>query len=227
MKKNKSAFTLMETLIALAIVGVLATIITPAVTNQMKKNETGMLLSRAITQIETGCQNIVQLANSNVTGASYHEVLSTITTRDLGFDNSANIVLLNLETVASGFWGLEPVSQAIAYASIPMIQSYNGGDAGSDATNISSGTLLQSTKGNIGVCIIQPANIATLQDITDENTGAMVYVDTNGWMNMPNKIGKDIFGFSLLNGGKLVPLENSDAGDYAEQIIDAGFKVTY
>lgn len=225
MKKNKTAFTLMETLISLAIVGIIATIITPVVTKQMQKNETGVLLSKAITQVEVGCQNIIQLANSRVTDASYHEVLSTITGTDLGMQ--AGNVLLNLPTVVSGFWGLEPVSEAIDINNIPAIQDYNGEDAGTDADNIADGVLLQSTKGNVGLCIIPSSDIEALQDVVDENSGAMVYVDTNGWMNLPNKIGKDIFGFSLLNGGKLMPLEGTEAGDYAEQVIEAGFKVTY
>ena len=139
MKKNKSAFTLMEALIALAIVGILATIITPAVTKQMQRNETGVLLSKAITQVEVGCQNIIQFANSRVTDDSYHDVLSTITGADLGMQ-SGN-VLLDLPAVVSGFWGLEPVSNSISIANIPAIQAYDGGDAGADGDNISSGSL--------------------------------------------------------------------------------------
>ena len=64
MKRNKKAFTLAEVSIAMAVIGIVATLILPLVVKNVQKLQTGPMLGRILEQIETGNQNIINLANS-------------------------------------------------------------------------------------------------------------------------------------------------------------------
>ena len=60
MRNFRPAFTLVETLIAMAIIGVIAAITIPQVVKNMNKNQSAIVLARAVEQINLGCQNIIQ-----------------------------------------------------------------------------------------------------------------------------------------------------------------------
>ena len=78
MKNFKLGFTIAEVATALAIVGVVAALVMPLVVKNMQKQQAGPLLGRAVQQIELGCQNAIQLANSNSIDGSMHQYIRPI-----------------------------------------------------------------------------------------------------------------------------------------------------
>ena len=79
MKKGlQEGFTLSELLITLAVVGVVAAITIPQLVTGLSKKQTGSQLSRTVSQIELGCQNLIQYENSKVTDGSYINSLSAV-----------------------------------------------------------------------------------------------------------------------------------------------------
>jgi len=107
MKRNKKAFTLAEVSIAMAVIGIVATLILPLVVKNVQKLQTGPMLGRILEQIETGNQNIINLANSNyvATTGSYVDSLEVIDCADIGF-NCTGTVAKNFIDIAPAFWGL-------------------------------------------------------------------------------------------------------------------------
>ena len=107
MKRNKKAFTLAEVSIAMAVIGIVATLILPLVVKNVQKLQTGPMLGRILEQIETGNQNIINLANSKyaATTGSYVDSLDVIDCADIGF-NCTGTVAKNFIDIAPAFWGL-------------------------------------------------------------------------------------------------------------------------
>lgn len=77
-KQLKKAFTLTELLITLAIIGVVAAITIPQLFGSMQKKVAKTSLSRAVEQIELGCQNMIQAENDKITDGSYIDMVSAI-----------------------------------------------------------------------------------------------------------------------------------------------------
>ena len=77
-KQLKKAFTLTELLITLAIIGIVAAITIPQLTGSMQKKLAKTSLSRAVEQIELGCQNMIQAENDKITDGSYIDMVSAI-----------------------------------------------------------------------------------------------------------------------------------------------------
>ena len=79
MKKNfKKGFTLSELLVTLTIIGVVAAVSIPQLVLGFQKKQTGSQLSRVVSQIELGCQNLIQYENSKITDGSYINTLSAV-----------------------------------------------------------------------------------------------------------------------------------------------------
>ena len=64
MKKKKPAFTLAEIAVAMAVVGIVAAIVTPMAVKTIQKKQTEMNFAKTVKQIELGCQRekMVQLS---------------------------------------------------------------------------------------------------------------------------------------------------------------------
>ena len=209
MKRIKKGFTLAEVASALVIIGVVAAIVLPMVTKNIQRQQTGAILGRAVSQIEIGNQNLIQFTNmQNSSTSSYADTLS-----------GAGL-LNNLPNRIPAYWGVVDDNNDVI-----DISNYNGGNAGNEEANITGGTRYVFSKFPAAVSIAGNAgqNINT----PEASTGYSIYIDTNGWNRRPNMTGKDIFGFDLLNSGMLIPLEDSEAGDYARQVVEDGFKVLY
>lgn len=229
MKHIQKGYTLAEILIALSIVGVIATILTPTLAKNIQKQTSGAALGRAVTQIELGCQNIIQLANSERTDASFADTLSMVTQQDIGYSNSTNSILLDFANIIPPYWGLN--ADPIDPNTIKTIRSYGGGANANDNTHVQSSTLytFNKTEGDVAIYEEQtPVDSSTL----NAYTGYIIYIDTNGWKTLPNVAGKDVFAFKLLNNGKLIPADGlsangTDAGEYAMRAMENGFKLNY
>ena len=77
-QKINNGFTLSELLITLAIIGVIAAITIPQLMTGLQKKQAGPQLSRIVTQVELGCQNLIQYENSKITDGSYINSLSAV-----------------------------------------------------------------------------------------------------------------------------------------------------
>ena len=115
MRRLKLAFTLTEALLAMAIVGIIASITIPQVVKNLNKNQTGMILARAVQQIELGNQNMIQMVNDSYDDGSMIDTLSPIRFSDLNFtDPLLNIQQTSILTIplfaeaAAPYWGLTP-----------------------------------------------------------------------------------------------------------------------
>ena len=57
--KRKKGFSLAEVLITMGVLGVITTLVVPQVVTNVDKNKSGLILARAVEQIELGCQGYV------------------------------------------------------------------------------------------------------------------------------------------------------------------------
>lgn len=57
---KKKGFTLSEILIAMAVVGVVSTLVIPQLVTNVEKNKTGLYVARTVEQVEIGCQNYLR-----------------------------------------------------------------------------------------------------------------------------------------------------------------------
>ena len=97
MKNLRFGFTIAEVTTALAIVGIVAALVIPLVVKNVQKQQTGPILAKSVQQIELGCMNLVQHANSIATDGSYFESLENITFKDvLGESGTTQEIFLEL-----------------------------------------------------------------------------------------------------------------------------------
>lgn len=197
MKRRKKGFTLAETLIAIGIVGILAAVLLPQITQNIVKNQAGAVLGRAAEQFELGCQNIMQKVVTNSIDGNYAEILTNVTVGDvLGSNNSTDIT--SSDTMLSKFGALFGVQATNSDSYLNDIKGWGS----ENTSNIKASKAYSYTKLNATVFIHPNTNTPS-----DENPGTIIkriYFDING-ENKPNTFGKDIFAFGLTNGGRLIP----------------------
>lgn len=223
MKKTKKGFTLAEILVALGVIGVVTAITIPTVAHSINKAKIGPTLAKVIAQIETGNKNIINFANSqpNITNSgAFFDRLSSIRTSDLGLPGANTPIIESFQDVVPPYWGVDRIDTLNGIT----VREFDG-DTDNTTTTAVNGQPYYKFKN-------LPAEIVTVNVVGDASninspTRIGIYVDINGWNTRPNTVGKDIFAFQLQNNGLLTPLTDTDAGDYAQQIIDDGFKVTY
>lgn len=223
MKKLMWGFTLAETITALAIVGVVAGMVLPLLTNNMQKHSSATVLGTAVAQIELGCQNMIQYGNSRILDGSYADTLGTLSEGNIKGNSSQSSVLSDLANLVPSYWGLK--DEKIDSAKVKTIKAYGGQTSTTDKSRVDGGTRYSFAKIPADIAIYK--GTITTSDIPNIATGYVIYIDTNGWGNYPNRTGKDIFAFNLLNNGTLVPATGTEAGDYAQRVVNDNFKIKY
>lgn len=197
MRQFKIGFTLMEVLLALAIVGIIATIMTPMLVSNVNEKKSEAILSRIKEQIVLGNHNIIQMANMNSQTGSFTDVLAFVSMKDLGEEHDDSPVLKRLPKVIAGYWGVTTVDKTFTTPK----EMEDGRDY----------YYYYAFKNSPGGVAIGKYNLS--QDEKNEKdehkrkTGFEVYIDTNGWNQNPNEIDSDIFVFDLLNDGTLLEKE--------------------
>ena len=231
MKKTKKGFTLAEILVALGVIGVVAALTIPTVANSINKAKIGPTLAKVIAQIETGNKNIINFANSQpeiANSGAFFDRLSPIRTRDLDIDNTNTHIIESFQNVVPPYWGIDKIGNLNGIT----VKKFNGDTDNTTATAVNGQNYYKFKDLPAEIVIIYDVVGIAYNDL-DNNSSSWtlnfltIYVDINGWNTRPNTVGKDIFAFQLQNNGLLTPLTDTDAGDYAQQIINAGFKVTY
>ena len=224
--KQKYGFTLSEILIALTIIGVIAALTLPGLYADIEKKKITSNLAKSIQQIELGVHNLMQedfIENSSA--QSYSDRLFDINNLDLDRINEAmGAVSINSKS------SLKKVKQ-------PSIKEYNGSSHSHDWSGFANFKKFKSSYA------IQLNEEASNNEKRLANTDfAEIYIDTNGFNNGQNKLGKDVFAFKLRNDGKLVPYGLNEENDTwrdtcnntisngkscAARVLADGFKINY
>lgn len=210
MIKLKKGFTLAEIATALGIVGVVAALTVPQFNGNIQKQNAGSALGRTVTQIETGCQNIIQHANSRLSdeGSSYGLTLGSFSIRDINPYGSPGALLGHefIKTIYP-FLGLERATSSKEGAYRSSLKTYSGANAASET---SLNQLFKFAKFP-ATAFLSTTESATANKADENAVVTTVRIDTNGF-SKPNAYGKDIFIFQLTNSCKMVPygLETSD-----------------
>ena len=232
MKKLKLAFTMVEIVVALAVIGVIAAMALPMLIKETQKHQSGATLGRIVAQIENGNQDLIQRANMHNEGAVMTEVLELITKEDLGFsDEDADEVFIldSFADIIPRYWGLEP--EKLTATDVMSIRTFSNASIDSDLTKqiITNGVKYNFAKFPASVSIYSARTNATVPNANlGADTSISIYVDTTGWHRPPNIIGKDIFLFHLKNNGKLIPHKDTLSGfENTANVVKNGFKITY
>lgn len=248
MKKLKLGFTIAEVSTALALVGIVAAVVMPLVVNSMQKQQTGPILAKAVQQIELGCMNMIQIANSNVVDGSQGSLLGDFKQYELDPSRSTQypddqLPFFNFEKLAAPYMGLQSLELTSQELSdfYNNIKYFNGASATLDKIYIAIADKFKSSK--FPATIYMSGNNAYTPDMykNPDDFVANVYIDTNG-LKKPNTFGKDIFRFELKNSCKMVPYGLSDSDHYknncsdtrikdgkacAARVVADGFKIKY
>lgn len=231
MKKIKKGFTLAEILVALGVIGVVAAITIPTVANSINKAKIGPTLAKVIAQIETGNKNIINFANSQpeiANSGAFFDRLSPIKTNNLGIAGNNTPILNNFQGVVPPYWGIDEIGTLNGITVRKL-----DGDTDNTTTTTVNGQNYYKFKDLPAEIVIIYQSVGIDYQALDNRSSSLIlnfltfYVDINGWNTSPNTVGKDIFAFQLQNNGLLTPLTGTEAGDYAQQIINDRFKVTY
>lgn len=221
MRKKKLGFTLAETATAMGIVGIIAAIVVPMLVTSAEARKSGATLGRLVEQVSLGNQNLMQFANSRRTDGSFSETLSTVSLKDLnlGASDISSVLPQQFKSIIPPYWGLN--NAQIAPSSILSVKNASG--SGNDSTvnsGIMNSTCYNFAKQSSAVCI---SGKATTSADPLEKTGYVLYFDVNGLSTQPNRVGKDIFGFDLLNNGQLVPT-SGEIGAYTRAVVEDGYR---
>lgn len=225
MKKTKKGFTLAEILVALGVIGVVAALTIPTVANSINKAKIGPTLAKVIAQIETGNKNIINFANSQseiANSGAFFDRLSPIRTSDLGLPGANTPILNNFRDIVPPHWSVDRINTLNGIT----VRRFNGNIDNTTAGEINGQPYYKFKNLPAEIVTVNVVGSAQLLNINSPTTIG-IYVDINGWNTRPNTVGKDIFAFQLQNNGLLTPLTGTEAGVYAQRIINDGFKVTY
>ena len=195
---SKPAFTLAEVLITLAIIGVVAAMTIPALTNKTNKQElvVGLkksyeVLSQVAYRIKADNGGDLSNALNNLSSDSDHDGLANVfisklnVAKNCGIDNALN----------SGCWTNQTITQLNGSTAMNFVDS--GGYFSTILTN-----------DNISYAF-QAANKNCTQDNSGGNPSSplynslcgQVYVDVNGPNKGPLQYGRDIFRFWITKNG--------------------------
>ena len=176
--KKRNGFTLAEVLITLAIIGVVAALVAPALNNAVQKNKVGPTLSKFVSTIENANEQLLAdseddlLSSSVHTGAEYLQRMAKFIKGSVSADN------------ASSFATVDAGGNAYSFGAHPVFKF--GKD---EAFSVSYGN---------------PSNNANA-DTSYKGQVAVILYDMNGFETRPNKLGKDLFLFLMDNNGTIIP----------------------
>ena len=227
MKKLKFGFTVVEMITAMAIVGVTAAFVVPMTVKSFNKHQYGIILGKAVQQIITGNQNMIQLANMNIDNGQFTNELTNITEQNLYPGATTNAPIYdNLSNYVAPFWdalneeGLPEAIYIRPFAVDNENQNQNNDDFVSTINNVNSrNQIFKFNQGPASAVIVSPPN-----------NQYNIYIDVTGLKNPPNTYGKDIFAFELLDDGTLRAFNDDNRGNglrFTQQVVRDNFRITY
>lgn len=213
-RKSKKGFTLTEVLLAMAVIGVISALAIPQLVKSTQRDKAGVILGKAVEQIELGCQNMIQEYNSrDDAGASMVDMLSAMD-GDFAFSFDRLAPYIGATRITQEAQG------SFIQLGRPIQYRFNKFPA-----EIQRSGFLQAW-------IV--GHIFTHDDIMQDD----IIIDVNGLQNRPNQLGVDRFQFDLRNDGKLIPEGlNSHTCDgdnpavinanCTARVVRDGFKIKY
>jgi len=232
---KKFGFTLAEVLITLSIIGVVAALTLPSLNSAIQKNKVGPTLRKFV--------NTMENANDRLMAKKDADTITEIT-------NNSGTYLEDIRSYIKG-----SIDSVTMNNLTNKIKTYGGND---EQIGIQSNNepIFQMESGD-AMSVHFETNIDT-ENVTTPFKGfaATITYDINGFENLPNRLGKDIFLFKLDNNGTVIPFggksdlsvypvagvteplwksspdcgtgEDSDAGMYcAGSVADNGWNVVY
>ena len=201
-KFYKKGFTLVEILVALAIVGVVAAITIPQLIVAINKSTTGTALAKGVSQIETGCQSLIAKANSMSTdGVPFTSILDIKESDIVNGGNPATDVYDQLFTSYGSYFGTEVLANQNTYKG--NVDSYAAGQSAVSLNNYQAAIIYVDSKSNIYYALSAVAGAPRSTDTQDEIVDH-IYIDVNGKAK-PNRFGKDIFLYGLTDRCRMFP----------------------
>ena len=210
---NKKAFTLVEILLCIGIIGIVAALTVPQLVNRTNQSTLGITLAKTIELTQTGMTNIIQEANRNSEDGNAVVGLSAIQKKDIGLDGEDYIMDDdNYGSLLRGFFNTEDFNDY----TIANIKDYTGTDINEA---ISADLNAFRFKKLNSAVIFQKAK--NLDNAERDTIIASVIIDANG-VAAPNRFGEDVFLFGLTNNGTLIPAGSKQYNDFDDNVaVDA------
>ncbi len=213
MKRKKNAFTLIEVLVTLGVIGIVAALTLPAVIDDTKKKTAAAELARCVELTQTGIANVMhQVGKHEETSA---DKLSDIKISDVFGDSELTDNYLTngqtLFTLTRGPMGITEVDNSY----LSGVKTYDGDNMSNLYANFSSSKVYQFIKRH-SVIIAENINDANAANADKDEVIARIFFDING-KDAPNVLAKDIFLFGLTNAGQLVP---AGSGAYNQNVLN-------
>ena len=202
--RTKNAFTLAETLVALAIIGVLASITIPSIVNSYNK----VVYQVKLRKIYAVLAQISQYAVADYGEMSYTDFYDGSSEKVQEWYSNYMKPYLKIDKECfdeSGCWADE-----VKHLNGDEVSNLTARGIGGNIVTFRTldGTLFNAD-GNV------PEDLNNLFGIDSDVDGLVLHVDLNG-LKGPNIIGKDIFVFVYTNKG-FVPAGNDRDKDFVEQ----------
>ncbi len=210
---NKKAFTLVEILLCIGIIGIVAALTVPQLVNRTNQSTLGITLAKTIELTQTGMTNIIQEANRNSEDGNAVVGLSAIQKKNIGLDGEDYIMDDdNYGSLLRGFFNTEDFNDY----TIANIKDYTGTDINEA---ISADLNAFKFKKLNSAVIFQKAK--NLDNAEKDTIIARVIIDANG-VAAPNRFGEDVFLFGLTNNGTLIPAGSKQYNDFDDNVaVDA------
>lgn len=212
-RRTKKGFTLTEVLLAMSIIGVISALVMPQLVKTIQKDRAGMILGKAVEQIELGCQNMIQAYNESMEDAGRTSMADTLLALDGDYTFSFNRL--------APYIGVTNITQADNRPIVLRTSQYR----------------FNKFPAEIQTPALRMLWIVGHKFTPDDIIESNIIIDVNGLANRPNELGKDRFRFDLRNDGKLVPAglnTNSCDGDNptidvncTARVVKDGFKIKY
>ena len=189
----KKAFTLVEVLITLGIIGVVAAMTLPAVINNSRNK-----------QLEAGLKRSYSLI-SQALDMYQAETGERICAGDIGGQQLRQILIKYFKAEHDCGSGMPNVRKCINDYERMWYKTYNG------KNNLSTGYV------DDGAFVLNDGTFILLENSNLTNRGGIIIIsaDVNGFNKRPNRLGHDLFMFQVDSKGKLLPmgLENTQFYD--------------
>ena len=205
MKKSfKRGFTLIEVLVAMAIVGTVAALVIPPLVSGTQAKRHATSLGRSVENIETGCQALVQNINELSDDGAFdgYFLISPDMDGTMSSTPAASIMANSaFLSYLANYIDLTPLTDEDKEKYINSVHAFNGDTASPGIANIAENFVLSPKLGAYyGVKSFKVSE----EDEDYEYWYNLVYIDVNG-PSGPNRYGMDIFLFNLTNNCHMVP----------------------
>lgn len=204
MMKKRLAFTLGEILIALGVIGVVASLVLPLLVNGQKAGEARArfdtaysLLSKTVAELDA--ENIsVEPASYSAAGSFYPIIKEHLKVAiDCGKYSATN------DSVCFSTSNTNAKSTFRRMSGTEMTQ-------------------LEKSMWDDGGVVLNNGMLVAIENPASYPYGLLIMVDTNGKNKNPNKLGYDLFAFELTKGGVLLPLGAPGTGKRSSALAKWG-----